>query len=80
MCNDTMALVYRGLPNNLLTCGLWSTLAMMNYYNRIVDPPPHPHAGGQLGRFASLGLSVSNATYPYEAVDAVSTSMGVLEK
>ena len=80
VCNDSMMILDPSPPNNLLTCGLWSTVLMRNYYNSIIKPASYPQAGVQLLEFASLGLRTNYTTYPYEAVGPLSTSLEVLQK
>ena len=75
VCNSTIELLDVKLPNNLLTCGLWTTLTVLNHY-----PTLTVNYAALLGRFDSLGLDASNAAYTYAARDAVSTLMDTLLK
>ena len=82
ICNDTTSFEQQLLPNNLLTCGLWSTLTVLDsyhdvavYYNETypqLDP-------SLLQRFDFLGLDSSDKAYSYAAVNAISTYLSALQ-
>lgn len=80
ICNNTLSLLDHTLPKNLLTCGLWSSLTMLDYYNALMNSEPSDQVQALLQSFGQVGLDASNATYAYAARNAVSTCMGTLDE
>ena len=78
VCNSSTAILDPIAPDNLLTCGLWSTLTMLAYYPEGFAPLPRDRVNSLLQRFEPLGLDASNATYAYSARGAVSNSLSTI--
>ena len=65
-------------PDDLLTCGLYSSLTMLNLYKACGDSLTWLPSGKleTIGNaFAGVGLNATNEAYAYDAQDAISTSM-----
>ena len=83
VCNDTVEMLQSELPTNLLTCGLWSSLTMLDYYTTLGDdigPLSREQVDTLLGQLTHLGLNASNATYAHTARDAVSTCLSIMNQ
>jgi hypothetical protein len=80
VCNSILSLLDHNLPNNLLPCGLWSSLTTLDYHSSLLTTKLRDHVQALLQSFGRLGLDASNAIYAYAAGNAVSTSMSILDK
>ena len=82
VCNNTNDFEQKSLPNNLLTCGLWSTLTVLDSYHGVAAnynqtfPQLDPSL---LQRFEFLGLDSGDKAYGFAAVNALSTYLSALD-
>ena len=66
VCDTTLLLLDDALPDDFLTCGLWSTLALQEFRNSVASldhSVPYPQANSLLARFDSLGLDAKDTIY-----------------
>lgn len=81
VCIESVELIDPGRPNNLLTCGLFSSLTMLNYYAvqmPSVAPLPKSRVDTLLEPFSRLGLDANNETHSYATRNAVSECLSEL--
>ena len=71
LCTDSSHLLDPRTPNNLVTCGLWSSLIVnqsrtIGFDNALLDP------------FVHLGLDTKNATYAFSVRDIIASVLSGL--
>lgn len=79
ICNSSLLLAYEGAPNNLLTCGLWATLIVLDS-SAVMHKWLDVHARYQdvLGRFVTVGLDAADEAFASATIEAVSTALSTL--
>ena len=84
-CNATVALLDPSMPNNLLTCGLFASLTLLNQYTLTRNPlgtynDSHAFYVPLLARFNDVGLNSTDQDYGFVARNAVSAAMTWLQQ
>lgn len=80
VCNNTQQILESKSANNLLTCGLWATLHLYEYFNTYVNPSLFPETRSFMNHFDSLGLDAADSAYGFMTMNAVSRTLSHVEQ
>lgn len=80
ICNDTNPVLNSDMTDNLLVCGLWSTIATKKTYTWSSGTHAFPEADTLVERFNIVGLDAGDISYIFATVNTISFTINVMEQ